>query len=137
MIDNNLLQAALTAKANGNTVITTSLPSGTVLEYNFQGTDLSYPSARLQIENQYDISDTNVNCPSQVEWSWYVFGEQRSSKECNQIAAKFVNQFRGVSFTQNGIKFVKIRILENIPAIQEDERTWRAQIRCQSIVHSA
>jgi hypothetical protein len=136
MLDNDLVQAALTAKANGNAVITASLPSGTIVEYNFQGTDFSYPTARLQIESQNDVSETNVHCPSQVDFSWYIFSEKSSSKECNQIAGKFVSQFRGLSFAQNNIKFVKIRILENIPAIREDERTWRAQIRCQSIIHN-
>lgn len=137
MIDNDILQAALIAKANGDAVITANLPSGTILEYNFQGTDISYPLARLQIESQIDLADTNEHCPSQLDFSWYIFSEKSSSKECNQIAAKFVNQFRGISFTRNNIKFVKIRILENIPAIREDERTWRAQVRCQSIVHTA
>lgn len=136
MIDNNLLQAALIAKANGNATITASLPSGTILEYNFQGTDLTYPLARLQLESQADLSEPNVHCPSQVDFSWYIFSEKNSSKECNQIAGKFVSQFRGLSFSQNSIRFVKIRILENIPAIREDERTWRAQVRCQSIVHN-
>lgn len=135
MIDNDLIQAALIANANGNPVITGILPLGSVLEYNFQGTDTSYPSARLQLESQSDLAELNAQCPSQVDWSWYIFSEKGSSKECNQIASKFVSQFRGSSFSQNNIKFVKIRILENIPAIREDERTWRAQIRCQSIVH--
>jgi hypothetical protein len=137
MLDNDLIQAALISKANGNVIITASLPSGTTVEYNFQGTDFSYPTARLQIESQNDIADTNVHCPSQVDFSWYIFSEKSSSKECNQIAGKFVSQFRGLSFAQNNIKFVKIRILENIPAIREDERTWRAQVRCQSIIHNA
>lgn len=137
MISNELIQAALTAKVNGNSVITASIASGTIIEYNFQGTDFLYPNARLQIESQNDVADTNVHCPSQVDFSWYIFSERASSKECNQIAGKFVSQLRGLSFAQNSIKFVKIRILENIPAIREDERTWRAQIRCQSIVHNA
>jgi len=137
MIDNNLLQAALIAKANSSTGIQTYLSSGTVLEYNWQGVDFGMPAARLQIEGQSDISELNEHCPSQVDFSWYIFSEKQSSKECNQIAGAFVTAFRGISFEKNAIKFVRVRISENIPAIREDERTWRAQVRCQSIVHSA
>lgn len=140
MIDNDLIQAALLSKANGNSIITGSFSSfdnKTIAEYNIQIAEFSYPNARLHIESQNDVSESNVHCPSQVDFSWYVFSEKASSKECNQIAGKFVSQFRGLSFAQNSIKFVKIRILENIPAIREDERTWRAQVRCQSIVHNA
>ena len=137
MIDNDLLQAALVAKSNSTPNIQASLASGTIVEYNFQGTDWVYPNARLQMESQYDVSEDSANCPSQTEWSWYIFSEQGTSKQANQIASKFVNSFRGLSFTQNSIKFTRVHILENIPAIRQDERTWRAQVRCRSIVHNA
>lgn len=137
MIDNNLLQAALISKANSSSGIQTYLSSGTVLEYNWQGVDFALPAARLQIESQSDISELNVSCPSQVDFSWYIFSEKQSSKECNQVAGSFVSAFRGISFEKNGVKFVRVRITENIPAIREDERTWRAQVRCQSIIHLA
>jgi len=136
MISNELIQSALISKANGDTVIVASpLVSGSVREFNFQGTDFSYPAVRLQIESQIDVADTNVHCPSQVDFSWYVFSEKASSLEANSIAGRLVSELRGLSFSQNNIKFVKIRVLENIPAIREDERTWRAQVRCQSVVH--
>lgn len=137
MLDNDLLQAALIAKANSTPNIQASLASGTVTEYNYQGTDWTYPCARLQIEGQTDVSGDTVHCPSYLDWSFYVFSEKGTSKECNQVAAKFVNSFRGLSFTRNSIKFVRVTILENIPAIRVDDRTWRAQIRCRSIVHNA
>ena len=136
MIDNDLIQAALVSKANSTAGIQTSLASGTIVEYNFQGTDWTYPTARLQIESQIDLISANAHCPSQVDFSWYIFSEKASSKEANNIAGKFITAFRGLSFTQNSIKFVRVMVLENIPAIRQDERTWRAQIRCQSVVHN-
>ena len=137
MINNDLVQAALIAKANSTPNIQTSLPSGTVLEYNYQGTDWTYPTARLQIESQVDVSEDVGSCPSMVEFSWYIFSEQGTSRQANLIAGKFVSSFRGLSFSQNNIKFVRVKILENIPAIRQDEGTWRSQVRCRSIVHNA
>lgn len=137
MISNELVQAALLAKAQATATITTALTDGAdgIKELNYMGTDFAYPCVRIALEGQNDISGENVHCPSQVDFSFYIFSEKSSSKEANQIAGKVVSAFRGISFSQNTVKFVKIRILENIPAIAQDERTWRAQIRCQSIIH--
>lgn len=139
MISNDLVQAAILAKAQAITALTSSLPSGTasIKEFNWRGVIFQYPCIRLDIASQVDLSETNVSCPAQVDFSFYVYSEAQSSREANQIAGKVVTGFRGLSFSQNSIKFVKVRILENIPALVEDERTWRAQVRCQSIVHAA
>jgi len=139
MVSNELIHAAILSKAQASVAITSSLPDGTkgIKESGYKGTDFSYPCVRLAIEGQTDILGTNTNCPSQVDFSFYVFSEKASSKEADQIAGKIVTGFRGISFEQDAVKFVKIRILENIPAIAQDERTWRAQIRCQSMIHLA
>ncbi len=136
MISNDLVKAALINKGNSTPAIQAYLPSGTVLEYNFQGTDWTYPCARLHVEDQTDQSEDTSGCPSWVEFSWYIFSESGSSKQADQIAGVFVAAFRGLSFTRNNIKFGKVKILENIPAIKQDERTWRAQIRCRSLIHN-
>jgi hypothetical protein len=136
MISNDLIQAAIIAKANSSAIITAPLSSGTVLEYDFQGTDWTYPCIRLQMESNGDVSEDSQSCPSVVEFSFYVFSERNSSKQANQLAGRVVSVFRGLSFTQNNIKFVRVKI-ENIPAIRQDVRTWRAQIRCRSTIHNA
>ena len=135
MISNELIQGALIAKADSTPTITTYFPSGTVSEYEWQGVSGRYPMARLDIETQSELTD-EPSCPSQVDFSWYIFSEKSSSKEANQLAGVFVATFRGLSCGLNHIKFTRIRILENIPAIRQDSRTWRAQVRCQSIVHN-
>lgn len=133
MISNELVQAALVAKIN-NTPLVMALVSGTVLEYNFQGTDWIYPCARLQLEPQIGAGNA-VACPSFIEFSFYGFSEQGTSKEANQIAGAFVTSFRSLSFSQNNIKFSNIEVLENIPAIRQDVRTWRSQVRCRVLLH--
>lgn len=136
MISNDLVQSAILAKANGAPFIEPNLPSGTILEYNFQGADQTYPNARLHIENQFDLAEDSGSCPSVVEFSFYIFSERGTSKQADQIAGTFVSTFRGLSFTRNNIKFVKVKILENIKAIRDSDRTWRAQIRCRSVIHN-
>ena len=138
MLDNDLIQGAIVDKAQGFSAITSQLPSGTysIKEFNWKGVDFQYPCIRVALESQIDLSETNVACPSQIDWSFYIFSEKSSSKEANSISGDVVSAFRGLSFRQNSIKFVKVRVLESIPAVAEDERTWRAQVRCQSIIHS-
>ena len=139
MISNELIQAAILAKIQATVSITSLLADGIngIRELNYKGTDFAYPCIRIALEGQTDIAGTNTHCPSQADFSFYIFSEKSSSKETNQIAGKVVTAFRGLSFSQSTVKFVKINILENIPAIAQDERTWRAQIRCQSTVHTA
>lgn len=139
MISNELVQAAIVAKAQASATLIAALSQGIdgIKELNWKGTDFTYPCVRIALEGQTDLTETNVSCPSQVDFSFYVFSETASSKQANQIAGIIVTAFRGLSFAQNTVKFVKIRIQENIPAIAQDERTWRAQVRCQSIIHTA
>lgn len=136
MISNELIQAAIVAKTQASATIIAALTDGAtgIKEFNYKGADFSYPCVRIQLDSQIDISE--IACPSQVEFSFYIFSEKASSKEANQIAGIIVSAFRGLSFSQNSIKFVKINILENIPAIAQDERLWRAQIRCRTIIHN-
>lgn len=137
MISNDLVKAALIAKTNSTPNIQTYLPSGTVLEYNYQGTDWTYPCGRIIVEDQTEQSEDTQGCPSWVDFSIYVFSEKGSSKEADQIAGAIVSSFRGLSFAKNNIKFVRVRIVENIPAIKQDERVWRAQVRCRTLIHRA
>lgn len=136
MISNDLVKAALIAKVDTTSAIQAYFPSGTVSEYNFQGTDWIYPCVRLQLDPQIDSVSGN-KCPSTIEFSWYIFSEKQTSKEADQIAGVFVSVFRDLSFTRNSIKFSGVQILENIPAIKQDVRTWRAQVRCRALINNA
>lgn len=137
MISNNLVKAALIAKADTTpAILAIPIASGTVSEYNFQGTDWVYPCVRLQLDPQTDVLSGN-KCPSFIEFSWYILSEHQSSEQADQIAGVFASVFRDLSFTRNSIKFSGIQILENIPAIKQDARTWRAQVRCRALINNA
>ena len=137
MVSNDIIQAALLAKVQSITALTAALADGAngIKQLNYKGTDFGYPCVRLALEGQTEIAE--MSCPSQVDFSFYVFSEKSSSKEADQIAGIIVSAIRGLSFQQGTVKFVKIRIVENIPAIAQDEVTWRSQIRCQSIINLA
>jgi hypothetical protein len=142
MIPNNVVKAAIVAETKlvPNLVsgsATTSLPDGTqgIRETNWRGDEFHYPNVRISLENQTDATPDSNCTPVFQDWSIYVFSEVHSSYQCDEIAGMIVVYFKGRNFSSNGVKFVRVEILENIPAIQEDPNTWRAQIRCRSIVH--
>lgn len=138
MIPNNDAKEALITEARSiGSLVTGTLPDGIqgIREYGWKGTVFNYPNIRLELEPQIPTTNDSMCSPSYLEWSWYVFSETQSSLEADQIAGILVNHFRAISFTRNNIKFTRVNITENIPAISQDERTWRAQIRCRSIVN--
>jgi hypothetical protein len=138
MLDNDNIQAAILAKAQTLSTLIALLPDGLqgIRELNWKGSDFAYPCVRIELESQTDSTETNVSCPSNIDFSFYIFSETASSKQANSLAGKIVSGLRGIGFAQNNIKFVHIKILESIPAIAQDERTWRAQVRCRSTIHA-
>lgn len=144
MIPNNDAKEALIIKARSIAALTAPLPTGTlpdgvqgIREYGWKGTVFNYPNIRLELEPQVPTTNDSLCAPSFIEWSWYVFSEHQSSLEADEIAGILVSNFQAISFISNNVKFVRVNITENIPAISQDERTWRAQIRCRSIVNIA
>lgn len=135
MISNDLLKAAILEKIKSIAGLIAVLPDGasSIKEADWKGTDFTYPCIRIMIESQNDIAGSTCNA-SEASFSVYTFSEKASSKEADQIAGIIVSAIRGISFEENNIKFSQINIVENIPAISQDGRTWRAQIRCQSTV---
>lgn len=138
MIPNNTVQASLISETQLVPTLTgTVLPDGAqgVRELNWRGDVFTYPNVRLALENQTDATPDSNCTPVFQDWSFYIFSEKHSSFEANEIAGLIVIYFKGRNFSSNGIRFVRVEILENIPALQEDEKTWRAQIRCRSVVY--
>jgi len=138
MIPNNTVQASIVAETQLVPTLTgTVLPDGAigVSEVNWRGDVFQYPNVRVGLESQQDATPDSNCTPVFVEWSTYVFSEKHSSFEANEVAGLIVVYFKGRNFTSNGLRFARVEILENIPALQEDSNTWRAQIRCRSIVY--
>lgn len=139
MIANDVTKAAVVAKLKTNATLVARLPDGLlgIREVGWRGNIFQYPNVRVEMETQFD-SIQNSNCTSANQsWSVYVYSNLHSSQEADEIAGIIASFFKGISFSGIGVKFSNVEILENIPAVPEDERTWRAQVRCRSTIYPA
>ena len=139
MISDELIQAAIIAKLKSLTSLTSRLIEGAsgIKEYQWQGDVFKYPAVRLDLEDNAWAFDDRGRCSAQdVEFSLYFYSEERSSKQCSEIKGIAINALVGRGFTQNGLKFSEIRLERggNVPAMREDEHTWRSQIKVSSMV---
>ncbi len=139
MISDEVIQAAIIAKLRTLTTLTDLLGdkvSG-VKEFQWQGDTFSYPALRLDLESNDWSFDDYGRCTAQdVEFSLYFYSEERSSKQCSQLKGTAINLLVGKGFTQNGLRFGEVRITQggNVPAIREDEVTWRSQAKLSTRV---
>lgn len=136
IIGDEVIQAAIIAKlkllAPFGAVVSTE-----IRELEWQGDSFTYPNIRVELEDNTPYYDEQLRCGIQrVEFSVYVFSEQKSSKEASQIKTLVTNALVGDGFSNSTIRFLPIRILDNVPAVREDDRTWRAQIKFGSKVSS-
>ena len=140
MIGDEIIQQAIITKLKSLAPFSSSfgqVAMDEVREFDWQGTTFTYPNVRVDLENNRFYYDEQRMCTLQVaEFSVYIYSEQKSSKECSQIKTSVINSFSG-GFTSNGIRILDPRILENMPALREDSRTWRSQVRFGVKVHPA
>jgi hypothetical protein len=98
-----------------------------IKEYYWQGEDFKYPCVRLQMGIQR--ADGEPRCG---KWllPFYVlcFSEQKSSKECSQIASIVATIHGAEPGELNGVTFVRFYVDQIIPPIREDELTWRSEV---------
>lgn len=139
MISDEIIQAALIAKLKSLTALTDLLIEGVsgIKEYQWQGDIFKYPAVRLDLESNEWSFDVTGRCTSQdVEFSLYFYSEERSSKQCSQIKGIAMNSLIGRGFTQDGLKFSEIRLDRggNVPAVREDQNTWRSQAKLSTRV---
>jgi len=137
MIPNDQVKEGIVTYLRANASLTALLPDGVqgVREQYWRGQDFKYPNVRVQLETQFDATPETNCTPTIQTWTVYVFSEKHSSQEADTIAGLIVNYLRGSTFTVKTVKFSNVKVLESIPAVPEDERTWRAQLRCQSIIY--
>lgn len=136
MIGDEVIQAAIIAKLKSLAPYN-AVQSAEIRELEWQGDKFTYPNIRVELEDNTPYYDEQLRCTLQrVEFSVYIFSEQRSSKECSQIKTLVGNAMvsNGFSNSTYSVKFLPVRILDSVPAIREDEHTWRAQIKFGSKV---
>jgi hypothetical protein len=132
MISDQLVQADLITKLKSIISVTTILPEGAngIKELQWQGDTFQYPAVRLDLEDCGYEFDEQEQCGLYfAEFSVYVFSEERSSKQCSTIKGLLENALTGLGWTGTNARYNRLRLAENIPAIRQDERTWRSQLR--------
>lgn len=141
MIGDEAIQAGIISRIKSLAPYTSSfgsVDSGEVREWDWQGENFVYPNLRVDLEDNAPYFDEQLRCTLQrVEFSVYIYSEQRSSKECSQIKTNINNSLIGLGFTVNGVKYSDPRLIESIPAIRETERVWRSQLRYSTKVNNS
>ena len=133
MIGDETIQSALITKLKLFPSPTgTFTNSAEIRELEWQGDEFVYPNVRLDLEDNRYYFDEQERCQLQeVEFSVYVFSESRSSKQCSQIKTEIINFLVGQGWSNIplNVRFARVRLLENVPAVRAEERVWRAQAR--------
>lgn len=144
MIPDNQIQADIIARiisiVTGSVyagIVTGTSDIGGVREIQYQADTFIYPNIRVDLENNEYVFDEQERCQLQyVEFSVYVFSEQRSSKECSQIKGMLATVLVGLGFHGTYAKYTRLRLVDNIPAVRESEILWRSQIKLGSRVQN-
>lgn len=130
-IGDEVVQAAIVAKLKSLAPFQ-GVQGVEVRELEWQGDTFTYPNVRVELEYNSPYFDEQLKCTLQrVEFSVYCFSEQRSSKECSQVKSAVINAMTSNGFSNQSlnIKFLPVRIVDNVPAVREDEHTWRSQVK--------
>lgn len=131
MISDEKIQADLIAKIRTLSTVVAALPNvNEIREFYWQGDEFAYPNIRLDLESNDYVFDEQAGCSLwEIEFSLYVFSEERSSKQCSTIKGLLENALTGQGWHGTYAKYTRLRLQENIPAVRQDERTWRSQLR--------
>ena len=135
MIPDWQIQADIITKIKSTPSITTG--TSDIHEFEWQGDEFTYPNIRLDLEdNRYEFNEQERCQLQTVEFSIYVYSEQRSSRECSYVKGLVANALIGLGFTGTYAKYTHIRLLENIPAIRISEKVFRSQLKLTTFVQN-
>ncbi len=125
MLNNNDVQAGLVAYLQAQTTTTVALLNSTaeIKEDQWQGTTFVYPAVRVDLGPQLPKG----NCGGgEVDFSILCYSEDASSNEADELAGIVNNDLHTKAFTQSSVRY-SIYSRGLIPAIREDDRTWRSE----------
>jgi len=93
MIPQHLIQKSIISKLRSSGVVTGSLVSpNNILEDQYQGTNFSYPSIRVSVEDQIPLGNAVGRTKlSLVTFDIIIQSEKHSSAECNKIGGIVIN----------------------------------------------
>jgi hypothetical protein len=131
LIRSDQVRDAIIDKIKANTTIMALLSdSNEVREAYWSGSEFTYPNYRVRINSITPFQD----CYQNLDASILCYSEQASSQEAEEMAGTIANEFHAQSFIQDSIRFTHI-VVDIIPAIKQDVRTWRSEVQLASLVN--
>ena len=140
MLSDQFIQADLIAKLKTISTVTAFLADGAsgIKEAQWQGDTFTYPAVRLDLEETNYFYDEQEKCGlHEVDFSLYIYSQERSSKQGSTIKGLLENYLTGLGFNGTYGKYSRLRLVDNVSAFREDERTWRSQLRYLTRLTSA
>lgn len=126
---------SIVQSVKGKTTITDLLnDSDEIRQIDWKGKNFTYPNIRIEVITNDPPQDESDKCLSSTTIAIYVFSEEASSYEANQIAGIIADEYHRKSLNSQGIFFTRCRVTDIIPAIAVNERTWRSQVNITSTV---
>lgn len=135
MISINAIQEALVTYLKAKATITAVIPAVEIREDQWDGTQFTYPNARIAM--QINSPMTEVNCLGNIfEALIYVNSNTSNSKEADDDAAIIATELHRNSFSQGSLKFAGVNVTQLIPAVCNSiTKIWTAQIRVKGTVN--
>lgn len=131
MITNSQHQAAWVAYLKSIPATISPVPVVEVREASWKGDVFTYPNIRVRPVSI--TPDPNPNCPITIgDIAIDVFSEEKSSKECDDIAGAIANYLHGRKFSQSGVKFAGTTVTSLEAAIAESEVVWRSTVNLRT-----
>jgi len=120
------VKESIIAYLKANVTITSKLTDGAdeIRELQWQGTRFTYPNVRVRVRELQPFQECGY---SLMAGSIYVFSEDASSKEADEIAGIIANVLHATYFSSAGVAN-SLWITELVPSVRQDERTWRAEV---------
>lgn len=123
--------ALISAVQNNATIMAELDDADEVREHSWKGTNFSYPNIRVKI-NQAS-PNTNPDCSQDFDGSLYVYSEEASSRQADQIAGIIADEYHGKSLNSENVFFTRLTC-ELVGAIQEGMLVWRSEIILRSLI---
>ncbi len=132
MLNNNDIQAGIVAYLQAQTTTTVAMLNSTaeIKEDQWQGTTFVYPAYRVDLGPQLPKDNCDA---ADVTFSILCYSEDASSNEADEMAGIVNNDLHRKAFTQSSVRY-SIYSQGLIPAIREDDRTWRSEAMFRATV---
>jgi hypothetical protein len=119
----------------GNTTIIALLDDpDEIRQADWKGTNFTYPNIRVDVFSNNPALQESDKCLADINMSIYVYSEEASSYEANRIAGIIADEYNKKSLNSQGLFFTRCRVDAIVPAIAQDERTWRSQTNITTTV---